>query len=63
MIITETVEINNKEFIHNYSDENFYIRKIGTEEIYSDAYDLLEMGHTYEETEEKIEENNNDIIR
>lgn len=39
-----------------YSDENYYIRKIGTEEIYEEAIDpedkLFE--RQYEETDEKI---------
>ena len=56
MIVTETVKINGKNFTHNYSDENFYIRKVGTDEIYSDVYDLPRKKFTYEETEDKIEE-------
>lgn len=60
MIVTEIVEINNKDFRHTYSDENYYIKKKGTDEIYSDAYDLIEKDYEYEETEDKIEDNNND---
>lgn len=56
MVITETVTLNNKEFVHNYSDEKFYIRKVGTNEVYSEAYDLPEKGYKYEETQEKIED-------
>ena len=41
MIITETVRINKKKFIHNYSDEEFYIRKVGTDEIYSELMTYL----------------------
>ena len=44
MIIQE--QING--FIHTFSDQNKMIRKIGTEEIYCDAMDLLEF--EYEET-------------
>lgn len=55
MIITERVELNEKEFIHNYSDEGFYIQKQGTDEIYSDAYDLPEFNYVYIETDKKIE--------
>ena len=54
MIIREIVEINGKSFIHSYSDENFYIRKLGTDEVYSEAYDLPEKKYTYEETEDKV---------
>lgn len=55
MIITENVIINNKEFVHNFSDEKFYIKKEGTEEIYEEAYDLPNMGYIYIETDKKIE--------
>ena len=38
-----------------YSDENYMIRKIGTDEIYSEAIDIEGANFEYEETEEKIE--------
>lgn len=44
MIIQE--QING--FIHTFSDQNKMIRKIGTEEIYCDAMDVLDF--EYEET-------------
>lgn len=56
MIVTETVEISGREFIHNYSDEHYYIQKTGTEEVYNEAYDLPTSGYTYFETDKKIEE-------
>lgn len=37
-----------------YSDEGFYIRKIGTEEVYDEAIDVESATYVYEETEEKI---------
>ena len=37
-----------------YSDANKYIRKIGTEEIYSEAIDVRE--YEYEETDKLIED-------
>lgn len=36
------------------SDENKYIKKVGTQEVYSEAIDRLEADYTYEETDEKI---------
>lgn len=39
-----------------YSDKNLYIRKVGTDEVYSEAIDVEDAPYTYEETEEKIEE-------
>ena len=48
MIKTETVTINNKTFHHTYSD-SYLIRKIGTDEIYTDALDVT--AQQYEETE------------
>ena len=55
MIITEKVTLNDKEFIYNYSDEGFYMQKQGTDEVYSDAYDLLDSNYTYVETDIPIE--------
>lgn len=55
MIVTENVKFGKKDFIKTYSDERFYIRKVGTEEEYSEAIDLASMGYTYEETD-KLEE-------
>lgn len=37
-----------------YSNENKYIRKVGTEEIYSEAIDVRE--YEYEETDKEIED-------
>lgn len=38
-----------------YSDANKYIKKVGTEEIYSEAIDVENASFTYEETEQEIE--------
>lgn len=54
MIITETITINNKQYLHNYSDEGFYIMRDGIE--YSDAVDALESDRVYEETDKLIEQ-------
>lgn len=54
MIKTEEVILNDKTFIKTYSDEEVYIRKVDTDEIYSEAFDLPTTNYTYEETEEKI---------
>lgn len=37
-----------------YSDQNFYIRKVGTEEIYDEAIDIENANYEYEETAELI---------
>ena len=52
MISRETVTIDGKELTRTYSD-TFKIRKIGTDEIYDDAIDVLD--YTYEETDIPIE--------
>lgn len=39
-----------------YSDINHYIRKVGTDEVYSEAIDLESKRYVYEETEQEIEE-------
>lgn len=52
MIITEEY---GELFKRTYSDEGYYIRKVGTNEIYADAIDLKTSSYEYEETDEKIE--------
>lgn len=37
-----------------YSDEGFYIQKVGTEEVYDEAIDVECAPYTYEETETTI---------
>lgn len=39
----------------SYSNEGFFIRKVGTDEVYSEAIDVENAPYTYEETDEKIE--------
>lgn len=56
MIVTENVKFGKKDFIKTYSDEGYYISKVGTDEVYSEAIDLPSMGYTYEETDKPIEE-------
>lgn len=38
-----------------YSDVNLFIRKLGTDEIYSEAVDVENSGFEYEETDVEIE--------
>lgn len=38
-----------------YSDDNKYIRKVGTEEVYSEAVDIESAPYEYEETDKEIE--------
>lgn len=44
-----------------YSDEQFKIHKIGTEEIYDEAIDVENAPFEYEETTEKIEVEETDL--
>lgn len=53
MIVTETVEINHKDFTKTYSDQNKYIECDGVR--YSEAFDLTEIGKVYTETDVAIE--------
>ena len=39
-----------------YSDENYRIRKVGTDEIYDEAIDVESSNYEYIETDEKIKE-------
>lgn len=56
MIITEIATINERQFRRASSDEGFMIRKVGTDELYSEAVDLLDSEYVYEETDELIVE-------
>lgn len=53
MITIENVTINGRQFKKTVSD-TYLIRKIGTDEIYSEAYDLPEKDYEYEETDELL---------
>ena len=53
MIVTENVTIGNKQFKKTVSD-TYLIRKVDTDEIYSEAYDLPEKNYEYEETNELL---------
>ena len=50
------VEPYGEKFKRTYSDEGFYISKVGTSEKYVDAIDLKEATFEYIETDEPIEE-------
>lgn len=60
MIQQETVTFNGREFRRTYSDEGYLIRKVGTDEIYSEAVDLPDRNFEYVETEQSIEIEEND---
>lgn len=60
MIVKEYVKINDFEFIHTYSDGQYLIKQIDTDELYGEAYDLVELQKEYEETDIKIDDFNNE---
>ena len=53
MITIENIIINGRQFKKTVSD-TYLIRKVSTDEIYSEAYDLPEKDYEYEETEELL---------
>lgn len=55
MIVTETVTFGKREFKRTYSDKGFIIKKVGTDERYSEAIDVLDSEFEYVETKEKCE--------
>ncbi len=57
MIKTETITINNKQFIRTYSDKGVMIHGGSPETDYSEALDPAELGRTYTETNIPIEDN------
>lgn len=44
-----------------YSDEDFYIKQNETGNIYDEAIDVENAPYTYSETEERIEDNLNEV--
>ena len=58
MIVTEYYRIreDGARLIRTYSDQNKYIQKVGTQEVYSEAIDLESNGYEYIETDKEIEE-------
>lgn len=55
MIVTEIVSFGKKEFKRTYSDKDFIIQKVGTDERYSEAIDVIDSEFEYKETKEKCE--------
>ena len=51
MITTTTKQIDGRDFTVTVSD-TYLIRKVGTNEVYSEAWDLPDSGFTYEETDQ-----------
>lgn len=45
-----------------YSTEGYYIQKVGTDEVYSEAIDVENAPYEYVETTKKIEKELNDIV-
>lgn len=56
MVVSEVIQIGKRQYRRTYSDEGYYIRKVGTEEEYTEAIDRITKNYTYEETDRKIEE-------
>lgn len=55
MIKTETVTINEKQFIRTYSDSKYMIHGGSPESDYAEAVDPAELGRVYIETDIPIE--------
>ena len=55
MIQAESITLRDNVFKRTYSDLGFMIRKIGTDELYSEAIDLLDASYEYEETDIPIQ--------
>ena len=55
MIVVETVKFGEREFKRTYSDKGFIIQKVGTNEKYSEAVDVIGSEFEYVETKEKCE--------
>lgn len=60
MVITETIEINNKTYIRNYSDKGVFIERDGIK--YAEAIDPMGMNRVYTETEEVIPDYESEMV-
>ena len=56
MIRTETITISGKTFIRTYSDRNVFIHGGSPEGDYDEAYDPIDSGRTYTETDIPIDD-------
>lgn len=61
MIYNTEVEINGVKYKYTYSDK-YKIKKVGTEEVYDSAYDVIDSDFEYTETTEELEEITEDTI-
>ena len=62
MLKIEIIERNDgTKLYRTYSDEDYKIRQIETGDIYDEAVDIEETKYTYEETDEKIGEDEEPI--
>jgi hypothetical protein len=52
---TEIVELDGKQFKYTIPSDGKLLKKIGTEEIYEEAYDILENNYEYEEIDKPEE--------
>ena len=59
MIVQEIIE-GNTTLVKTYSNSGFMIRKIGTDELYSEAIDPQKFNRKYEETDIPIDDNDTD---
>lgn len=59
MIIKERIHENLERF---YSSDGFKIQKVGTDEIYDDAIELVELNREYVETNIPIDDETADLI-
>lgn len=58
MIVKESF---NEKIVKHYSDQHLKIKQVETGEVYDEAYDLKPCKYSYVETEEKIEENEEEV--
>lgn len=56
MVVKEfyTTRTDGVNLYRTFSDKNLYIKKIGTDEVYVDAIDVVGSEYTYEETDMQL---------
>lgn len=56
IVIENFINFDGRKLKRTYSDKKLKIHKIGTDEIYDEAIDVLDSVYDYEETNEKAQE-------
>ena len=61
MVVTEIIDINDKQLCKHYSNDNKYIIQVETQPEYAEAIDIMPCLYTYVESNKEIEQSVRDM--